>query len=178
MTDQEIADVGPAFSGHLGQYRGCFLPKRTAGRFDNDRRGLRSDLPRKSVEPVARACGTAVRTLPEFLVAAGWDHLRMRQQYRRRAAAVLDAVPDDPLGNVGVIDETRCRKKGDKAPGVRRQYPGCVGQRDNGIVTVHVGVARGRFQAPLDAELFLPACWDEDRVRCRDAGIPDEVRTG
>jgi SRSO17 transposase len=160
----------------LAQYRECFLQKRTAGHFDNYCRGLLSDLPRKSVEPIALACGTAVRTLQEFLVTADWDYLRMRQQYQRRVATTLGELPDDPLGNVGVIDETSCTKKGDKTPGVQRQYLGCVGKLDNGIVTVHVGVARGRFQALLDADLYLPECWDEDRTRCREAGIPDEVR--
>jgi SRSO17 transposase len=51
-----------------------------------------------------------------------------------------------------------------------------VGKLDNGIVTVHVGVAKGPFQALLDAELYLPKSWDQDRPRCRAAGIPDEVR--
>jgi SRSO17 transposase len=51
-----------------------------------------------------------------------------------------------------------------------------VGKVDNGIVTVHVGVSRGRFQAFLDADLYLPASWDQDRERCRAAGIPDDVR--
>jgi len=37
-------------------------------------------------------------------------------------------------------------------------------------------VARGRFQALLDADLYLPKGWDADRDRCRAAGIPDDVR--
>jgi SRSO17 transposase len=53
---------------------------------------------------------------------------------------------------------------------------GCVGKVDNGIVTVHVGVTKGSFQALLDADLYLPQAWDADRDRCRDAGIPDDVR--
>ena len=38
------------------------------------------------------------------------------------------------------------------------------------MVTVHVGVAKGRFQALLDADLYLPKAWDADRPRCRAAG--------
>jgi SRSO17 transposase len=41
---------------------------------------------------------------------------------------------------------------------------------------VHVGVAKGRFQALLDADLYLPASWAADRERCRGAGIPEGVR--
>lgn len=175
MTDQEIAGLGPAFAGYLGRYRGCFLQKRTAAHFDNYCRGLLSDLPRKSVEPIALACGTAVRTLQEFLVTANWAQESARERLHRAIAEVLDELPDDPLGTIGVIDETSSVKKGDQTPGVQRQYLGCVGKVDNGIVTVHVGVARGRFQALLDAELYLPQSWDADRPRCRDAGIPDDV---
>ena len=90
MTDQEIAGLGPAFSGYLRQYRDCFLQKRTATHFDSYCRGLLSDLPRKSVEPIALACGTAVRTLQEFLVTADWAHERAREAFQRRVAEVLD----------------------------------------------------------------------------------------
>src|SRR5262249_61735101 len=95
--------------------------------------------------------------------------------HRQRGAGVAD-LPAEPLGTIGVIDETSCRKWGDHTPGVQRQYLGCVGKIDNGIVTVHLGVARGQFQALLDADLFLPKSWAADRDRCRKAGIPDEVR--
>jgi SRSO17 transposase len=176
MTEQEIAGLGPAFAGYLGCYRPCFLQKRTAAHFDTYCRGLLSDLPRKSVEPIALEAGTAVRTLQEFLVTARWDHERARDTLQRHAAALLAATAADATGTVGVIDETSCRKWGDQTPGVQRQYLGCVGKLDNGIVTVHVGVARGPFQALLDADLYLPQSWDQDRERCRAAGIPDDVR--
>ena len=176
MTEQEISGLGPAFASYLGRYRGCFLQKRTAAHFDTYSRGLLSDLPRKSVEPIALEAGTAVRTLQEFLVTARWDHARARDTLQRHLAAAVAAAPADATGTVGVIDETSCRKWGEQTPGVQRQYLGCVGKLDNGIVTVHVGVARGTFQALLDAELYLPESWDQDRPRCRAAGIPDEVR--
>ena len=176
MTDEQIAALGPAFAAELRRYRDCFGQDRTARHFDNYCRGLLSDLPRKSVEPIALACGTAVRTLQEFLVTATWDHLDARNRLQRRMAEYLDTAPADPLGTVGVIDETSAVKKGDKTPGVQRQYLGCVGKIDNGIVTVHIGVAKGTFQTLLDAELYLPQSWAADRTRCREAGIPDAVR--
>jgi len=172
MTDQEIADLGPLFAEFLGRYRGAFLQRRTAKHFDNYCRGLLSDLPRKSVEPIALACGTAVRTLQEFLVTAHWDHESTRDLWQRHVAEVVNQLPDDRIGVVGVIDETSCVKKGNQTPGVQRQYLGCVGKIDNGIVTVHIGVAKGRFRALLDAELYLPESWAGDRDRCADAGIP------
>jgi SRSO17 transposase len=176
MTEQEIAALGPAFAAYLRRFRDSFGQDRTAAHFDTYCRGLLSDLPRKSVEPIALAAGTAVRTLQEFLVTARWDHDHARDTLHRHLGAVLADLPADPLGTVGVIDETSCRKWGDQTPGVQRQYLGCVGKIDNGIVTVHLAVARGTFQALLDADLYLPKVWGGDRPRCRAAGIPDDVR--
>jgi SRSO17 transposase len=175
MTEQQIADLGPALAGYLQRFRHCFPQKRVAAHFHTFCRGLLCDMPRKSVEPIALESGTAVRTLQEFLATTKWDHEHARDLLQRRFAAVLADLPDDDLGTVGVIDETSCQKWGDQTPGVQRQYLGCVGKIDSGIVTVHVGVAKGTFQALLDAELFLPESWAEDRPRCRDAGIPEEV---
>jgi SRSO17 transposase len=176
MTEQEIAGMTPAFASYLGRFRDCFLQKRTMAHFDSYCRGLLSDLPRKSVEPIALASGTAVRTLQEFLVTTRWDQERARDRLQQDLAATAAAIPDDALGTVGVIDETSCQKWGDQTPGVQRQYLGCLGKVDNGIVTVHVGLAKGSFQALLDADLYLPESWDQDRQRCRAAGIPDDVR--
>ena len=176
MTDEQIAALGPAFAAELRRYRDGFGRDRTARHFDNYCRGLLSDLPRKSVEPVALAAGTAVRTLQEFLVTANWEHVAARERLQRRVADAVAELPPDPLGVIGVIDETSAAKKGDRTPGVRRQYLGCAGKIDSGIVTVHIGVTTGRFQALLDAESYLPQSWAADRQRCREAGIPDDVR--
>lgn len=177
MTDEQISDLGPAFSAFLRRFRPCFGQDRTAAHFDTYCRALLSPLARKSVEPAALEAGTAVRTLQFFLSSAKWDHEQARDILQRHVASLLpDLPPAGRLGTVGVIDETSCAKKGDKTPGVQRQYLGCQGKVDNGVVTVHVGVARGRFCALLDCDLFLPESWDQDRPRCREAGIPDEVR--
>jgi SRSO17 transposase len=175
MTEQDIADLGPAFAAYLLRFRDCFPQKRVANHFGTFCRGLLSDMPRKSVEPIALESGTAVRTLQEFLATTQWDHDHARTLLQRRFASVLADLPNDDLGTVGVIDETSCQKWGDQTPGVQRQYLGCVGKIDNGIVTVHIGVAKGTFQALLDADLYLPEAWAEDRKRCREAGIPDDV---
>jgi SRSO17 transposase len=176
MTEQEITGLGPAFAAYLRRFRDSLGQDRTAAHFETYCRGLLSDLPRKSVEPIALAAGMAVRTLQEFLVTARWDHDQARDTVQRHLGAALAGVAADATGTVGVIDETSCRKWGDRTPGVQRQYLGCVGKVDNGLVTVHVGVARGRFQALLDADLYLPRAWDRDRARCRAAGVPDAVR--
>ena len=176
MTEQEIAALGPAFAAYLRRFRGSFGQDRTAAHFDTYCRGLLSDLPRKSVEPIALSAGTTVRTLQEFLVTARWDHAAASDTLQNHIRATLADMAGDPLGTVGVIDETSCRKWGSHTPGVQRQYLGCVGKVDSGIVTVHLGVTRGTFQALLDADLYLPKSWAVDRERGGRAGIPEDVR--
>jgi SRSO17 transposase len=138
-----------------------------------------SDLPRKSVEPIALAAGMAVRTLQEFLTHHVWDHARMRDQLQHRVVREHMPAPGGPrqkLGVIGLIDETGTPKKGHKTPGVQRQWCGRTGKVDNCIVTVHLACLYGNFKTLLDSDLFLPkTTWAADRQRCREAHIPDDV---
>jgi SRSO17 transposase len=175
MTPEQLMALGAAFAVYLRLFEACFVDRRTAEHLHAYCRGLLSDLPRKSIEPMALACGTAVRTLQEFLRDHVWDHFRMRDQLQQRLAQLPALNSADELGTIGVIDETSTAKKGTKTPGVRRQWCGSLGKVDNCIVTVHLGVVRGLFKTLVDGELFLPKIWSEDRERCREAAIPDEV---
>ena len=132
--------------------------------------GQLSDLPAKSCEPIALAARVAPRTLQEFLSQHKWDESRMRDRLQ-------ELVIRDHAGpnSIGIIDETSDVKKGNKTPGVQRQWCGKVGKKENCLVTVHLGYARGDFHCLIDGDLFLPESWSEDRTRCREAGIPDEI---
>jgi SRSO17 transposase len=133
--------------------------------------GQVSSLPRKSVEPIALAAGVAPRTLQEFLGLHHWDH----EAVRRRVHEIVAKDHADPHA-IAVVDETSFAKKGDKTAGVQRQWCGATGKTDNCVMTVHVGYAAGEFHALLDSDLYLPEeNWHEDRPRCREAGIPDDV---
>ncbi|MCI0459822.1 MAG: IS701 family transposase [Gemmataceae bacterium] len=117
-----------------------------------------------------------MRTLQEFLRDHLWDCAAVRDRLGQHVAHQLANTAESAgLGTVGCVDETSAAKKGDKTPGVQRQYLGCSGKIDNGIVVVHLGVARGRYKTLIDADLYLPQSWDNDRTRCRAAGIPDQV---
>ena len=174
MTEQQLDDLEPALNDYLASFRPCCSYTPTFSHFRTYLHGLLSDLPRKTVEPIALLAGTPVRTLQEFLKDHSWDHTLARHQLHHHIHHVLASLPDDPLGTIGLIDETSCLKKGDQTPGVQRQYLGCVGKVDNGIVTVHLAICKGTFQTLLDADLFLPEAWSDDRPRCTKAGIPDE----
>ena len=175
MTPEQIEQLGPDFAHYLQQFLFCCDYTQTFDLLGVYCRGLLSDLDRKSCEPIALAAGIAVRTLQEFLRDYRWSFADVRDALQRHVATALLAHPGDGLGTIGLIDETATRKKGTQTPGVQRQHCGELGKIDNCIVTVHLGVARGRYKTLCDADLFLPRSWDDDRDRCRQAGIPDEL---
>lgn len=175
MTDAQLDTLGPALATFLTRFETRFRSAPTFRHLGTYARGLLSDLPRKTAEPIALAAGTPVRTLQEFLKDHLWDHDGLGRDVRTHVARQLAATRGDDLGTVGLLDETSAAKHGDKTPGVSRQYLGCVGKVDDGIVTVHLGVCKGTYQALVATDLFLPGCWSEDRPRCRAAGIPDEL---
>lgn len=175
MTPDQLIAVGAAFAAFLRVFEVCIVYQPTVEHLHSYCRGLLSDLPRKSIEPIALACGTAVRTLQEFLRDHVCDHFRMRDLLQQRLAGHPAMNAADDLGTIGVIDETSTAKKGTKTPGVSRQYCGERGKVDNCVVSVHLAIVRGLFKTIVDAALFLPRVWSEDRPRCQEAKIPDDV---
>lgn len=180
MLPEQITGLAPALTEFLGVFKNCFGECRLLDHFATYCRGLLSNLKRKSVEPIALAAGSTVRALQMFMTDRVWDHLRLRDRLQQRIAALHAPAPGSPrppddLGVIGLIDETSVAKKGDKTPGVQRQYCGASGKIDNCVVTVHLGYTQGAFKTLLDAELYLPRSWAEDRERCRAASIPDDL---
>lgn len=174
MTSAQIQALGPAFTNYLRPYDLCCDYPQTSRLLGVYCHGLLSDLDRKSAEPIALAGGVAVRTMQEFLKDHCWSFPQAKEILLQDVRATLAEVPADDLGTLGIVDETSVVKKGTKTPGVQRQWCGAVGKLENGIVTVPLGVARGRYKTLIDAELFLPQSWADDRDRCREADIPDE----
>src|SRR5437588_3937218 len=119
MTDKELRCLGPALARYLDRFLFCCAYTQTFAHLGTYVRGLLSDLPRKSVEPIALQAGTPVRTLQEFLKDHDWDADGVRDLFQRHAAGVLAGLPDDGLGTVGLVDETSARKHGAKTPGVQ-----------------------------------------------------------
>ena len=175
MTTDQVQAIGPEFTAFLRPFERFFEDPKTVQHFRNYSRGLLTDLERKTAEPLAKYAGTAPRCLQQFLKACLWDHEGLTDGVQQALHTAVAELPPDPVGTVGILDETSALKQGTKTPGVQRQYLGCVGKVANGIVTVHLVVAHGPFKALLDSELFLPQSWDADRERCRQADIPDEL---
>src|SRR3954451_21037225 len=106
MTELETRDLSPALATYLDSFQFCCAYTQTFGHLSTYVQGLLSDLQRKSIEPIALAFGTPVRTLQEFLRDHDWDHEQVRDRLQRRVVATLAECPGgDDLGTVGLIDE-------------------------------------------------------------------------
>jgi len=170
MDAEQIRRLKPMLTRFLKRFDDCFARKDTRAHMPVYVEGQLSELDKKNVEMIAKRARVPVRTLQEFLSLLKWDHDRMRDR-------VQEIVVAEHAGKhtIGIIDETSFVKKGDKTPGVQRQHCGTVGKQENCMVTVHLAYAVDNFHCLLDGELFLPESWSEDRERCEEAGIPDDM---
>ena len=172
MTVDQILTLEPALAEFLGEFDDCFGRSEPRQHLKHYVRGQLSNLQRKSVEPIALFNNVAPRTLQEYLNSDVWDHPHARD----RVQQIVARDHEDPKA-IGIIDDSGHPKSGKKTPGVQWQYCGRLGKTANCVVTVQLAFSSydTRFRTMLDTELFLPESWSNDRERCRQAGIPDDV---
>ena len=134
-------------------------------------RALISPIERKNGWQIAEHLGaTTPDGVQRLLATAHWDVDQVRDDLRTYVVEHLGA-PEAVL----VIDETGFLKKGTKSVGVKRQYTGTAGKRENCQVGVFLAYAAPRGRTFLDRDLYLPKEWATDLPRRHEAGIPDEV---
>jgi SRSO17 transposase len=171
MDAGSLAMLLPELESFLGKFDECFLRSEQRASLRCYVKGQLSDLPRKSIEPMALAAGLPPRNLQQFLSLHRWDE----QLARDRVMQIIGREHYDPEA-ISAVDDTYHAKKGDLTPGVQRQWNGNKGTTDNCAVTVHLTQCSGTFRCLLDSELFLPEkTWSDNRERCRRAGIPEEM---
>ncbi len=172
MTVQQIRALGPALLRYLGEFDNCFAHSATRDHLKQYVQGQLSNLPRKSVEPIAHLMDVPPRTLQEFLSLSDWDHDRLRDTLQR-----LVARDHAEAQAIGIIDESGHPKKGDKTACVHRDYCGASGKIDNCVMSVHLCYASfdGQFRTMLDSDLFLPKDGWNAPQRRKEAGIPDSA---
>lgn len=139
-------------------------------------RGLLLDGARKSIEPMAarlRMIDAMERdyeqSLQQFVNQSPWDARAVREVLA--GFVVEHAAPGGSL----IVDDTGFPKQGRHSVGVARQYSGTLGKVGNCQIGVTLQYADGRDVFCLDAELYLPKSWADDRPRCRQAGVPDDI---
>src|SRR5258708_9674340 len=133
--------------------------------------GLVARVERKNGWQLAEELGeSGPEGVQRLLNGADWDEEAVRDELR---AYVMEHLEDEH--GVLVVDETGFVKKGKKSVGVARQYSGTAGRRENSQIGVFLSYASRSGHAFIDRALYLPEEWTQDRVRCREAGVPESV---
>jgi SRSO17 transposase len=158
--DALFARIAPVFSRPEVRYRArSYLA------------GLLAPVQRRNAWQLAEHLGEFTPDgVQRLLNAARWEADQVRDDLR---AYVVEHLGDPTA--VLVLDETGFLKKGDKSVGVQRQYSGTAGRVENCQIGVFLAYASPRGRTFLDRELYLPKEWCQDKARCREAGVPDEV---
>jgi SRSO17 transposase len=141
-------------------------------------RGLLLAEGRKSVEPMALTFGDGqVHALQKFLTLSPWDYHAVQEEIQ--AVFAEELVPSTaqwPIGTVGVIDESAFVKKGAASVGVKRQWCGRLGKKENCQVGVFLVGVTPAGAALLDHQVYLPREWAGDRKRRRQTRVPKGLR--
>ena len=139
-------------------------------------RGLLLDGHRKSVETMAVRLKAIEpgdedyeQALQQFLNQSPWDEHALLDG--------LHAWVGRRFGTDGflIIDDTGFPKQGEHSVGVARQYTGTLGKVASCQVAVTLQFATASQVVALDAQLYLPEAWTEDRDRLTRAGVPAAV---
>ena len=145
-------------------------------------KGLLVSSERKNVEAISlRVCADQpgrkeVLAMQRFLSQASWNH----QDVQREIQAVFteELIPSalrSPIGTVGVIDESGFAKRGTESVGVKRQWCGRLGKKENCQVGVYwIGVTPAGC-AMLEHQVYLPQEWAIDSARRNKAHVPEEI---
>lgn len=124
---------------------------------------------RKSIEPMAARLGVDSQRLQQVVTSSPWSDENLWRAIRQEVIPHLE-----PL-EAWIVDETAWLKQGQHSVGVSHQYCGAVGKQANCQVSVELAVSDGWVAAPIGGRLYLPQSWTEDRERCAQVGVPEEV---
>ena len=133
--------------------------------------GLVSNIKRKNIESIAYLHEQDRQPLQKFIGQNPWEWQPMIGELARQIAATLGEAT-----GVLVIDPSGVLKQGKGSVGVARQWCGRAGKVDNCQVGVYLGYVTTKEYALVDMRLYLPKEWTKDKKRCRQAGIPKDIR--
>jgi SRSO17 transposase len=133
-------------------------------------RGLLSDIERKNAEAIAYRHDEERQGLQTFVGTASWDHAPLLRELARQIGETL-GEPDGVLA----LDPSAFPKKGTHSVGVKRQWCGRLGKVENCQVGIFLAYVSRREQALVNARLWLPKEWTNDRRRRKECGVPVEV---
>lgn len=106
-----------------------------------------------------------------FISESPWSSRQLMNSVAKDISCLFEA--DSSVGLL--VDEASEEKKGNRSVGVAPQYCGNLGKKANCQTAVFATLTAGEHFSIIDAELYLPQSWIEDKERRKEAGVPDDI---
>jgi len=135
-------------------------------------KGLLSDAERKNGWQIAENQGESTPyNLQQFIYRGIYSADELRDELRGYVSEELGEED-----GVLVADDTGFIKQGEKSCGVQRQYTGTLGKICNCQLGVFLSYASSKGHTPIDRRLYMPEVWMDDKARCSEAGVPEDLK--
>jgi SRSO17 transposase len=169
VTDAAVRKLLARSLEFLENFAGCFGRRSQKENCRRYIRGLLSDSPRKSIQPMVEETESSgpYQSLHHFITNTAWDAALVWKQLRLMAPSVPGVL---------VVDDTGFPKQGRDSVGVARQYSGTLGKVGNCQIAVATVFATNDSCWPIAFDLYMPQEWTKDRARCERAEVPGSVR--
>jgi SRSO17 transposase len=169
---EEMDQTADLFAAFHARFAPFFFRAEVRKRSRRYLRALLGPIERKNGWQLAEAMGEHdPNGAQRLLCEAVWDADAVRDELERFVADEFG----DPEHGIFVLDESSFPKKGTKSVGVKRQYCGAVGKKENCQVGVFLTYVSPCGHVFLDRQLYLPEDWAADEDRREEAGVPKEI---
>lgn len=131
----------------------------------------------KNMSGISKRVKLDQNVVQQFITDSPWN----AEEFMKTNIRVMSKETANDAG-VLVIDDSGQKKKGNKSPGVKRQYSGTLGMVGNCqvFVTSWYCVPKGNRNAdttywPTGMRLYIPEDWFDDEERCAEARLPKDL---
>ncbi len=171
ITRKQLESCLANLDRFLDRYLPCFYRTEQREHARTYIQGLLSDLPRKTIEPIATDHGQHRRPLQRFIGAGCWSDEKILTEFRGHVRQEIG----DPNGIIA-IDPSGFPKKGTESVGVKRQWCGRLGKQDNCQIGVYLAYIGSGSSTLIDKDIYLPREWCRSRARRLKCHVPKGLR--
>lgn len=123
---------------------------------------------KRNIERMSEQLGGNYQKHHHFISDSPWEGKEVMKIVAKKTNKALGAFEKQGL----MIDESSTKKAGKHSVGVSRQHNGNLGKVENSQTGVYASLSTNEKVCLVNARLFLPQEWINDRERCLKVGVP------
>jgi SRSO17 transposase len=175
LAAEDIADIRKRLKEFLEPFQEMFVREEQRMHAATYVEGRNRQLTRRTIEPIAVDRDAKRRPLQHFVGAGKWEDELLRNEMARQIGTDMGR-----RNGVLILDGSGFPKAGPESVGTQRQWCGRLGKEEQCQVGEFLAYAAGGSVTLVDAELYLPKSWANDRERREKCHVPKgiEFKTG